>query len=146
MINRDLKAYQTKSVNLRQVAVLAAATITSNVHSSVKECDGKSGERPDAAAEAAMRHLREAAGGRSRSAWARSWRRRPGTRPLQASMRPELLFLPEGVDGAEQRLSWWSRLLRGRVVRLRRRRRTAGLGKLLASTRERSCGILRWVR
>jgi hypothetical protein len=89
MINRDLKAYQTKSVNLRQVAVLAAATITSNVHSSVKECDGKSGEGPDAAAEAAMRHLREAAGGRSRSAWARSGRRRPGTRPLQASMRPE---------------------------------------------------------
>jgi hypothetical protein len=34
---RDLKAYWTKSVNLRHIAVTAAATIRSNVHSQVKE-------------------------------------------------------------------------------------------------------------
>jgi len=44
---------------------------------------------PDAAAEAATRHLRAGGSGRSRSAWARSGRSRPAPKPLQASMRPE---------------------------------------------------------
>jgi hypothetical protein len=67
----------------------AAAWSSPDPNGGVGDDDGRSGEGPDAAAEAATRHLRAGASGRSRLAWARGGRRRPGPRPLQASMRPE---------------------------------------------------------